>query len=57
MPQVYLSNKQLTLLLNMLWSERELLEERVEYGVVPPEELKEVCLLWNKLMKTEGEKG
>ena len=57
MPQVYLSDKQRTLLLNMLWGERELLEERVEYGLALPEELEEVCLIWNKLMKTEGKIG
>ena len=57
MPQVYLSDKQRTLLLDMLWSERELLEEKVEYGLALPEELEEVCLIWNKLMKTEGRIG
>lgn len=52
MPVIYLSDKQRTLLLGMLWSERELLEERVEYGVALPEELEEVCLLYNKLLKS-----
>ena len=55
MPIIYLSEKQRTLLLNVLFDERELLEERVEYGVATPEQLEAVCLVWNKI--TNARKG
>ena len=52
MPIIYLSEKQRTFLLGMLHDEGELLEERVEHGTALPEQLEEVCLLYDKLVKS-----